>query len=176
MTQLDQTPTHARENQTNQTQYLLQMLFKLHGFRFWKRWKNLCIRGRDNLQREKDKEKKKKMFHLRAATEKRAIFGETNLAAVEVNKPDVVWYFELGFVEEETGWDTNNVRSGSKKELKKNPTAVRQKCRGTMRRLSWGTTVSHLFSRGHAGWQKGDDGEHVLQRVDHGNKGHDTHR
>lgn len=61
------------------------------------------------------------MFHLRAATgKKRAIFGETNLAAVEVNKPHVVWYFEPGFVEEETGWDTNYVRGGSKKELKKN--------------------------------------------------------
>lgn len=47
------------------------------------------------------------------------MFGETDLAAVEVNKPHVVWYFELGFVEEETGWDTNNVGSGSQKQLKK---------------------------------------------------------
>lgn len=50
---------------------------------------------------------------------KRTVFGESDLAAVEVNKPHVVWYFELGFVEEETGWDTNNVGSGSQKQLRK---------------------------------------------------------
>lgn len=54
-----------------------------------------------------------------SSKKKRATFAETNLAAVEVNKPHVVWYFKLGFVEEETGWDTNNVGSGSEKQLKK---------------------------------------------------------
>lgn len=34
----------------------------------------------------------------------------------------------------------------------------------------------YLFSRGHAGRQEGYDWEHVLQRVQHGHEGHDTHR
>lgn len=109
---------HSQEELANQTQYLLQMLLQLHCFRLWKRWKNLCISGRDNLQGEKDNEEKERL-HLITATgkKKRAIFGESDLAAVQVNKPHVVWYFELGFVEEEAGWDTNNVGSGSQKQL-----------------------------------------------------------
>lgn len=46
-----------------------------------------------------------------------AVVGGSHLAAVEVHKPHVIWYFELGFIEEETGWDTNDVRGGSKKKL-----------------------------------------------------------
>lgn len=43
----------------------------------------------------------------------------TDLAAVKVNKPNIVWHFEVRFVEEEAGWYTYNVGSGSKKELPK---------------------------------------------------------
>lgn len=43
------------------------------------------------------------------------------------------------------------------------------------RRLQMKVRV-HLLSGGHAGGQQGDDGEHVLQRVDHGHEGHDAHR
>lgn len=49
--------------------------------------------------------------------QEKRIFGCRDLAAVQVHKPHVVWYFELGFVEEETGWDTNNVGSGGQKQL-----------------------------------------------------------
>lgn len=43
----------------------------------------------------------------------------TDLAAVKVNKPNIVWHFEVGFVEEEAGGYTYNVGSRSKKELPK---------------------------------------------------------
>lgn len=41
----------------------------------------------------------------------------TDLAAVKVHKPHIVWHFEISFVEEEAGRYTYNVGSGSKKEL-----------------------------------------------------------
>lgn len=41
----------------------------------------------------------------------------SDLAAVKVHKPHVIWHFEISFVEEEAGWHTYNVRSGGKKEL-----------------------------------------------------------
>lgn len=47
----------------------------------------------------------------------RTPFWSTDLAAVKVHKPHVIWYFELSFVKEKAGWHTYNVRSGSKKEL-----------------------------------------------------------
>lgn len=139
----------VKRKETNQTQYLLQMFLKLHCFGFWKRWKNLCISGHNNLQGEMDNEEKKKILPLKTTTDKRTMFGETNLAAVEVNKPHVVWYFELGFVEEETGWDTNNVGSGSQKQLKKHSSQAKVYCYDWVLFPCW----SHLFSRGHAGWQ-----------------------
>lgn len=53
----------------------------------------------------------------------------TDLAAVKVNKPNIVWHFEVWFVEEEAGWYTYNVGSRSKKELpKEEKRSFRQSC------------------------------------------------
>lgn len=45
--------------------------------------------------------------------------SSTDLAAVKIHKPNVIWHFEIRLVEEETGWYTYNVWSGSKKELRR---------------------------------------------------------
>lgn len=40
-----------------------------------------------------------------------------DLAAVEVHQPQVVWHFEISFVEEEAGWYADDVRGGGEEEL-----------------------------------------------------------
>lgn len=61
--------------------------------------------------------------------------GYTDLTAVKVNKPNIVWHFEIRFVEEEAGWYTNNVGSRSKKELPSGEeSSVRHNCYGTTKR------------------------------------------
>lgn len=47
----------------------------------------------------------------------RTLCWYTDLAAVKVHKPDIIWHFEVRFVKKEASWYTYNVGSGGKKEL-----------------------------------------------------------
>ena len=72
-----------------------------------------------------------------------------NCSSVQVDHPDIIRDDVELVVFEEGGGETNDVRCGSQEQL---------------------------LTAGHGGGEDGDDGEHVLQRVDQAGQGEDGER
>ncbi|TNN44513.1 hypothetical protein EYF80_045289 [Liparis tanakae] len=96
--------------------FIIIVTFDLARFRLRKRREDLRVGRRDNLETER-RGINKKLSKQTDIRRREAACRGADLAAVEVDQPQVVGHLEVGFVEEEAGGDADDVGGRGEKQL-----------------------------------------------------------